>query len=91
MSLAFYESTRVNLDGRLVTIFASKRAKGEHQRLPYYQDENFINPICEHAKKGLTNAQSSKIVGVSPSEVSKIRRIYRERWDGFEGCSSVGA
>ena len=90
MSVNFYESTRVSLDGRLVAIFAAKRPKGEHQRLPFWQDEHYISQICKHAKKGMTNAQSSKLVGVSPSEVSKIRRIYRERWDGFEGCSSVG-
>lgn len=83
MSINFYESTRVSLDGRLVEIFALKAAKGAHSRLPFWKDEEVIGPICEHARKGLTNAQSSILVGVSPSEVSKIRRIYRERWHGF--------
>jgi len=91
MSVNFYESTRVSLDGRLVAIFAAKRSDDGRQRLPYWQDERYISQICEHARRGMTNAQSSELVGISASEVSKIRRLYRERWNGFSGVSSVGA
>jgi hypothetical protein len=90
MSRNFYESTRVTLDGRLVSMFLNTNEKGAHARLPFWKDEKVIGPICEHAKKGLTNAQSSELVGISPSEVSKIRRIYRERWHGFRGVKSGG-
>tara|TARA_R110002153_G_scaffold200084_1_gene353437 strand:+ start:306 stop:581 length:276 start_codon:yes stop_codon:yes gene_type:complete len=89
MSDEFYDSTRVAVDGRLVRIFAAKLPDGGNQRLPYYQDEDYISAICEHAKGGLTAAQSSELVGISPSEVSKIRRMYRERWLGFSGVSSA--
>lgn len=87
MSSKFYDSTRVSVDGRLVRIFAAKNPCGAGIRLPYYQNEEYISPICEHAKGGLTAKQSSELVGISPSEVSKIRRIYRERWIGFSGVS----
>ena len=89
MSDEFYDSTRVAVDGRLVRIFAAKLPEGAGKRLPYYQDEEYISAICEHAKGGLTAAQSSELVGISPSEVSKIRRMYRERWLGFSGVSSA--
>ena len=91
MSEEFYDSTRVAVDGRLVKIFAAKFTNGGDARLPYYQDEEYISAICEHARGGLTAKQSSGLVGISPSEVSKIRRIYRERWDGFSGVISAGS
>ncbi len=91
MSNNFYDSTRVSLDGRLVRIFAAKLPDGAGKRLPFYQDESYISAICEHAKGGLTAKQSSELVGISASEVSKIRRMYRERWLGFSGVSSVAS
>lgn len=91
MSYKFYDSTRVAIDGRLVRIFAAKNPSGAGIRLPYYQNEEYISPICEHARDGLTAAQSSEIVGISASEVSKIRRMYRERWLGFSGVSSAAS
>jgi hypothetical protein len=91
MSYKFYDSTRVAIDGRLVRIFAAKNPCGAGIRLPYYQNEEYISPICEHARDGLTAAQSSEIVGISASEVSKIRRMYRERWLGFSGVSSAAS
>jgi hypothetical protein len=91
MIYKFYDSTRVAIDGRLVRIFAAKNPCGAGIRLPYYQNEEYISPICEHARDGLTAAQSSEIVGISASEVSKIRRMYRERWLGFSGVSSAAS
>jgi hypothetical protein len=89
MSSNFYNSTRVSLDGRLLRIFADQNTKGAHSKVPFYKDPEIVEAIVKDARQGLTNAQSSELVGVSPSEVSKIRRIYRERWDGFKGVSSV--
>jgi DNA-binding NarL/FixJ family response regulator len=84
MSDIFYQATRVVIDGRLSRIFTGPRAKGASTRLRLDQDEEVVDTIVIDSRKGHSPQQIASKLGISPSSVTKVKNIFRERWEGFE-------
>lgn len=80
----FYQATRVVIDGRLSRIFTGPRAKGASTRLRLDQDEEVVNTIVADSRKGHSPQQIARKLDISASSVTKVKNIFRERWEGFE-------
>ena len=85
MSDVFFQATRVVMDGRLSRIFTGPRAKGASTRLRLDQDEEVVNTIVADSRKGHSPQQIARKLDISPSSVTKVKNIFRDRWEGFEG------
>jgi len=85
MSDKFYAATRVMLDGRLLKLLDGS----EVDNLPFWRDPKIVDAIVDGAKNNVSNEEIGLGIGVSKSEVGRIKRIYRSRWEGFKGVSSV--
>ena len=84
MSDMFYQATRVVVDGRLSRIFTGPRAKGASTRLRLDQDEEVVNTIVADSRKGHSPQQIARKLDISPSSVTKVKNLFRDRWEGFE-------
>lgn len=82
MSDIFYQATRVVIDGRLLRIFNGPRFKGAAARLD--QNEEVVSTIVGDSRRGDSPKQIARKLGIAPSTVTKIKNIFRERWEGFE-------
>lgn len=84
MSDMFYQATRVVIDGRLSRIFTGTRPKGQSTRTRLDQDEQVVDTIVADSRKGHSPKMIGRKLGISASSVTKIKNIYRDRWEGFE-------
>jgi len=83
MSDIFYQATRVVIDGRLLRIFNGPRSKGA-TGLRLDQNEEIVSTIVGDTRKGKSAKQIARKLGIAPSTVTKIKDIFRERWEGFK-------
>lgn len=83
MSDMFYQATRVVIDGRLLRIFNGPCLKGS-TALRLDQNEEVVSTIVGDTRKGDTAKQIARKLGIAPSTVTKIKNIFRERWEGFK-------
>lgn len=83
MSVKFYESTRVVVDGRLSRIFAGPRIKGRSTRKRLDQDPTVIEAVVAGSRKGHSPKQIARGLNISPSSVLKVKNLFRDRWEGW--------
>lgn len=83
MSDMFYQATRVVIDGRLLQIFNGPRSNGA-TALRLDQNEEIVSTIVGDTRKGDSAKQIARKLGIAPSTVTKIKDIFRERWEGFK-------
>lgn len=83
MSNLFYQATRVAVDGRLLRIFNGSCLNGS-KPLRLDQNEEVVNTIVGDSRRGDSSKQIARKLGIAPSTVTKIKDIFRERWEGFK-------
>jgi hypothetical protein len=74
MSKAFFESTRVVQDGRLNRIFEPV-IKGAMTKIPHYKNASMVASIMAKFNEGKAAPIISKEVGISRSEVQRIKMM----------------
>ena len=84
MSDMFYQATRVVIDGRPSRMFTGPRPKGKSTRTRLDQDVQVVDTIVADSRKGHSPKQIARKLGISASSVTKVKNLFRERWEGFE-------
>lgn len=83
MSDKFYEATRVVMDGRLSRIFTGPRPKGRSTRARFDQNPVIVEAVIAGSRKGHSSKQISRGLGISASAVTKVKNLFRDRWEGI--------
>ena len=71
------------MDGRLGRMFTGPRAKGASAQPRLDQDPRIVDGVIEGSRKGHSPQRIANRLGISPSSVTKIKAMFRARWEGF--------